>query len=154
MSIVITIRAVFKWLSKVITWLRFLRLVIGLKDSRQFFNQWEAKSKPIAPCTRDFSRASSKLQVIARNGSWRCLFLLWLVGVIALVLVFRQSFENRSNTATYSWWTHRVERLWSPLKYSVDTSFNPVFSRSLREKSKQMSHYTFREPLTPNLFFT
>ena len=31
------IRAVFKWLSKVITWLRLPRLVIGLKDSRQFF---------------------------------------------------------------------------------------------------------------------
>ena len=37
------LRAVFKCLSKVITWLRLLRLVIGLKDSRQFFNQWEAK---------------------------------------------------------------------------------------------------------------
>ena len=30
-------------------------------------------------------------------GSSHCLFLFWLVGVIALVLVFRQSFENRSN---------------------------------------------------------
>ena len=52
--------------------LRLLRLVIGLKDLelRQFFNQWEAKPKPIAPCTRDFSRASSKLQVIARNCDW------------------------------------------------------------------------------------
>ena len=29
-------------------------------------------------------------------GSWRCLLVLRLVGVIALVLVFRQSFENRS----------------------------------------------------------
>ena len=48
-------RAVFKWLSKLITSLRLLRLVIGLKDSRQFFNQWDAKPKPIAPCTRDFS---------------------------------------------------------------------------------------------------
>ena len=37
-------RAVFKWLSKVITWLRLLSLVIGSKDSRQLFNQWEAKS--------------------------------------------------------------------------------------------------------------
>ena len=64
------IRAVFKWLSKVITWLRLLRLVIGLKDSRQFFNQWDAKPKPIAPCTRDFSRASSELRVIARNCDW------------------------------------------------------------------------------------
>ena len=39
--------------------LRLLRLVIGLKESRQFFNQREAKPQPIAPCTRDFSRASS-----------------------------------------------------------------------------------------------
>ena len=30
-------------------------------------------------------------------GSWRCLFLFCLVRVIALVLVFRKSFENRSN---------------------------------------------------------
>ena len=29
-------------------------------------------------------------------GSLRCSFLLWLVGVIALGLVFRQSFENHS----------------------------------------------------------
>ena len=91
-------RAVFKWLSKVITWLRLLRLVIGLKDSRHFFNQWEAKPKPIAPHTRDFSRALSELQVIARIviGSSRCSLLLWLVRVIALLLVFRQSSENRS----------------------------------------------------------
>ena len=69
-----------------------------LKDSRQFFNQWEAKPKPIAPCTRYFSGAMGELQVIARIaiGSSRCLLLLWLVGVIALVLVFRQSFENHS----------------------------------------------------------
>ena len=30
-------------------------------------NQWEAHPKPIAPCTRDFSRAFSKLKVIARD---------------------------------------------------------------------------------------
>ena len=62
--------AAFKWLSKVISRLPLLRLVIGLKKSCQFFNQWEAKSKPIAPWTRDFSRALSKLQVIARNSDW------------------------------------------------------------------------------------
>ena len=44
--------------------------MIGLKDSRQFFSQWEAKPKPIAPCTRDFSRALSVLQVISRNCDW------------------------------------------------------------------------------------
>ena len=45
-------------------------IVIGLKDSCQFFSQWESKPKPIAPRTRDFSRASSELQVIARNCDW------------------------------------------------------------------------------------
>ena len=63
-------RAFFKWLSKVITWLRSLRSVIGLKDSRQFFYQWEAKPKLIAPCTRHFSRALSELQVISRDCDW------------------------------------------------------------------------------------
>ena len=63
-------RAVFKWPSKVITWLRLLSLVIGLKDFRQFFNQWEAKPKPTAPRTDDFSRALSELQVIASNSDW------------------------------------------------------------------------------------
>ena len=69
-SVRIKNRAVFKWLSKVITWLRLLRLVIGLKDSRQVFSQRGAKPRPIAPCTRDFSRALDKLQVIARNCDW------------------------------------------------------------------------------------
>ena len=63
-------RVVFKWPSKVITWLRLLRLVIGLKESHQFFSQWEAKPKPIAPCTRDFSRASSEFQITARICDW------------------------------------------------------------------------------------
>ena len=68
--LLLPVRAVFKWLSKVITWLRLLRSVIGLKDSHQFYDQWDAKPKPIAPYTHDFSRASSELQVIARNCDW------------------------------------------------------------------------------------
>ena len=44
--------------------------MIGLKDSRQFFSQWDAKPKPIAPCTRDFSCALSESQIIARNCDW------------------------------------------------------------------------------------
>ena len=42
--------------------------MIGLKESRQFFNQCEAKPRPIY--TRDFSCASSELQIIARNCEW------------------------------------------------------------------------------------
>ena len=37
-----------------------------LKKTRASFS----KTQPIAPCTRDFSRASSELQVIARNCDW------------------------------------------------------------------------------------
>ena len=39
-------------------------------DSRQFSNQWEAKLKAIVLCTRDFSRAFSDIEVIARNSDW------------------------------------------------------------------------------------
>ena len=78
------IRAVFKWLSKVITWLRLLCLVIGWKDSCQFFSQWEAKPKPIAPCTRDLSRALRELQVIARNCDW-------FIALSALVVIGRSN---------------------------------------------------------------
>ena len=46
------------------------RLSHWLKRVAPVFNQGEAKPKPIAPCTRDFSRASSELQVIARNSDW------------------------------------------------------------------------------------
>ena len=38
--------------------------------TRQFFSQLEAKPKPIAPGTRYFSRALSKLQGIATNFDW------------------------------------------------------------------------------------
>ena len=50
-------------------------IMIGLKISRQFFNQSEAKPKPIVPCTLDFFRAPlSKLQVIAGNCEFSALF--------------------------------------------------------------------------------
>ena len=65
----LTNSAVFKWLLKVTTRFRLLRLMIGLKFSRQFFNQWGAR--PITPCTRDFSRALSRSQVIGRNSDRR-----------------------------------------------------------------------------------
>ena len=47
--------------------LRLLRLVIGYKISRYLFNQWEAKLKPIAPCTCDLSRA---LGQVKGNSFW------------------------------------------------------------------------------------
>ena len=50
--------------------LQLLRLVIGLKISRQFINQGKGKPKPIATLTRGFSRALSKLHGIATNSDW------------------------------------------------------------------------------------
>ena len=41
--------------------LQLLRLVIGSKIARQFFNQRETKPKRIAPSTRDFSRALTQV---------------------------------------------------------------------------------------------
>jgi len=63
--------------------LRLLSFVTGLKDLAIFF--W----------TQDFSRALSKLHVIAWNSDWFIArFAPVVIGVIALVLVFRQSFET------------------------------------------------------------
>ena len=73
--------------------------MIGLKDSRQFFNQLEVNPQPIAPCTRDFSRASSELQAIARNWDWfMALFVRIVIGRSNCFgfRFFPQSFENRS----------------------------------------------------------
>ena len=41
-----------------------------LKRLAPVFQPMRRKTKPSAPCTRDFSRASSELQVIARNCDW------------------------------------------------------------------------------------
>ena len=38
-----------------------------LKSLALVFQPMRSDTKPIAPCTRDFSRALSKLEVIARN---------------------------------------------------------------------------------------
>ena len=102
--ILVVDRAVSKWLSKVITWLRLLRLVIGLKESRQYFNQWEAKPKPIASCTRDFSRASSKLQVISRNSDW-------FMALFASVVIGRSSYFGFGFTTV----------IWKPLYITSNT---------------------------------
>ena len=41
-----------------------------LKRLAPIFQPMRSKTKQIAPCTRNFSRALSELQVIARNCDW------------------------------------------------------------------------------------
>ena len=57
--------AVFKLLLKVITLLRLSCLIIGLKISRQFFDQLEAESKPIAACV--YPRFFPRFEQVAGN---------------------------------------------------------------------------------------
>ena len=66
----------------------------NFKISPQFFNQWEGKSKPIAPCWRDFSRALSRYLLWILILSSGYLLLVWLA--ITLLSFLRQSFENLS----------------------------------------------------------
>ena len=82
--------------------------MIGLKDSRQLFNHWESKTKPIATCTRGFAHASSELQVIARNYC-DCFIALSAPGVI-----------GRSNCFGFGFST----AIWKPLYVTSNVSFN------------------------------
>ena len=87
--------------------IRLLRLVIGLKFSRQYFSQLEARPKPIATCTRDFSRpwVSYMWLLGILIGSSRCSLRLWLVGVITLIWLF----DSHLKTVLYKEWNN-VER--------------------------------------------
>ena len=76
--------------------------VIGLKISRQFFNQWEAKQKAVAAssCTRDFSRSLNKWQVIVRNSDR-------LIALFARVLIGRSDYFVIGFSTV----------IWKPLQY-------------------------------------
>ena len=85
--VILNVRNCLELFSNVITRLRMLRLVNDLNVSRQFFNQWEAKPRPFASCTRDFSRVLSKLQVISRNSDW-------FISLFALVVIGRSNYSG------------------------------------------------------------
>ena len=79
---------------KVITQLWLLHLVIGFKISRRFFQAMRFKTQTNRTVYARFSRARSKLQVIARNSNWFiALFVhFWLVGVKFTSVWFFDSF--------------------------------------------------------------
>mgnify|MGYP000108525360 CR=1 FL=1 len=60
-ALIPTLHGVEKWR------LIFLRQMIGLKKSCTSFQPIRTRPRPITPCTRDFSRALSKLRVIAKD---------------------------------------------------------------------------------------
>ena len=77
------------------TRLRVLSLVIGLKISRQFFNQWEAKPKPkpIAPCRRHICLALRKFQLIRKNSDW-------FIALFAPVVIGRSNYFSVAGLST------------------------------------------------------
>ena len=87
------ITAVFNWVSKVISqllWFCIVTLCDWPKIARHYFNQSEAKLKPIVTCSHAFSRAWRRYMYLLRVliGSSDCLRLLWLVRVITSTLVW------------------------------------------------------------------
>lgn len=72
-------RALFNWLSMAITWLRLLRLVIGLEIST---NENQNQSQG----TLDAHSASYRYLLRILIGSSHSLLLLWLVRVVTLVM--------------------------------------------------------------------
>ena len=75
------------------TRLRVLSLMIGLKISRQFFNQWEAKPKPIAPCRRHICLALRKFQLIRKNSHW-------FIALFAPVVIGRSNYFSVAGLLT------------------------------------------------------
>ena len=51
-------------------WFRFTTLCDWLKNSRHFFDQSEAKLKPIVTCSHAFSRAWRKIYAFASSSDW------------------------------------------------------------------------------------
>ena len=66
-----------------------------LKNRTPVFNQSEAKPKPIAPCTRVFFFFFARFEQVTGNRLESDWFIALFAPAAALILVFRQSFENR-----------------------------------------------------------
>ena len=64
--------------------------------TRQFFSQLETKPKPIAPRTRYFPRALSKLRVVATNFDW-------FIALFAPVVIGRSNVQRRKWSPDRKW---------------------------------------------------
>ena len=75
-----------------------------LKRLAPFFQPMRSKTKPVAPCTCDFSHALSELQVIARSCDW--FITLSAPVVIGLSNCFGFGFSTHLKTALSAVHTH------------------------------------------------
>ena len=107
-------RALFKLLSKEITPLQLLLIVIGWKILYQFINQWKGKPKPIATCTCDFFARFEQV-------TWNCyeFGLNWFFALFALVVIVPSNYFGICFT-TLNW-----KSLYSQIEESGDEVRQP-----------------------------
>ena len=114
---------------------------------RKFFSQLEAKSKPkpITPCTREFSRALSKLQVIVRYSDW-------FIALIAPVVIGQSfGFSTVSNRTVFKWLSQAITlRCWLKNIMLRGTGFSSYLKTSRIRKTTTTK---LRQLLTPNVLF-
>ena len=115
-------RVVFTWVLKVIC-IYFasvlLRLVIGSKNSCQFFSLSQVKPNPIAICSSKFSCTSCNCFKFWLNNGLLCVLCDW--PEFTLVLVLWHSFENCSIPAV------SLEQLWKTCTKHTSTDWRSHF---------------------------
>ena len=95
--------------------LALLKFVIGWQISRHFFNQWEAKRKPIVPRSHAFFRAWHCLNVLASSADWFNLIVYlcydwpgWLLGFGLTTLNWKYSIKPGDELRLHSWIPEKV----------------------------------------------
>ena len=124
------IRAVFNWVSKVISrllWFCFTALCDWSPKSRHFLNQWEAKAKPIVPRSHAFSRAWRRLHVFASSSDWSIvLFKSVVIGrsnYFGFGLTTNRSIKQRSRSSALTIADQKISKDIFSYRFSQHNSF-------------------------------
>ena len=99
-------RAIFKWMFKIIARLRLLRLMTGLRISRQFFNQWQAKSNQLHHVRAIFPALSVSYRKLLGTCSD------WFIALFVSVAISRRSYWAPSIRAKIPVSVFRTPRCW------------------------------------------
>ena len=145
-SVNIMVRAIFNWVSKVIRdciGFTLLRSVIGLEISRHFFDQSDAKLKPIATWSLAFSRALRRLLVFALSSHW-------LLGIFPLFWLhgccdnFGFGFTTLNRKALYSWLNYFHCKMELALSTKLHRFHKDVRYPQFQIESLKSGHHIYR----------
>ena len=119
LSFMTMLKAAFKWLSNVITWLQLLRQVFGLKISRLFFIQWEASPKPMAPWVRVFGFCGCYLKTAT---TMPFTFLLFRLNTVSTVNLLKKDIKQTLGIMLVNWnWKQKFLYLWKAVARTSPT---------------------------------